>query len=135
MLIRYWPTDTPDDATTGPVARVIQNVRSRDPQLWALVDARLRFAAREDTELAHFERQGWAERMPYADCALHEFKFPPRRKRGVVRIYFCCDPITRNCVWLLDAEHKTGSSNKQHRGVVETADQRCREIRKEGARR
>lgn len=134
MRIRFWPNDRPEDARVGPVARVLQDVRSQDPQLWALVDVRLRFAARDDTELAQFERQGWAERMPYTDCALYEFRFPPRRKKGVVRIYFCCDPNTRNCVWLLDAEHKTGSSNRAHKGIVETANERCREIRREGAR-
>ena len=64
MRIRFWPNDRPEDARVGPVARVLQDVRSQDPQLWALVDVRLRFAARDDTELAQFERQGWAERCP-----------------------------------------------------------------------
>ena len=130
MFLRYWPTDAPEDANSGPVAKVLQEVRSQDPQLWALVDARLRFAAREDTELAHLERRGWAERMPYTKSSLYELKLPPQRKKGVVRIYFCCDPTRRNCAWLLDAEHKTGRSDKQHKGIVDAADLKCRELRR-----
>lgn len=129
MRIRHWPQDRPEDFRNGPVASVLQVVQERDPQLWALVWDRLREAGREETQLAQFERQGWAERLRYTE-GLYEFKFPPTRRQGVVRIYFCCDPNVRNCIWLLEAEYKTGGGKKQHKAILKSAEQKCREIRR-----
>lgn len=65
--------------------------------------------------------------MRYTDN-LYEFKLPEQRKEGVVRIYFCCDPVVRNSIWLLNAELKVGTKKKEHKAAVDLAERRCREI-------
>ena len=128
MRIRHWPQDRPEDLKNGPVAKVLQVIIKRDPQLWDFVREQLQKAGQEETTLAQFESQGWAERLRYTK-GLYEFKFPPQRRQGVMRIYFCFDPHIRNCIWLLEAEYKTGGGEKQHKAILKSAEQKCREIR------
>ena len=129
MEIRFWPPENSQDVSASVVAKVLQRIQSRDPELWDQARERLSEAERPEVDLATFERRGWVERMPHTNCALYEMKIPQQRKKGVLRIYFCCDPSIRNCIWMLEAEHKVGKGEKEHRSIVGRADERCCSIR------
>jgi len=131
MQLRFWPPEHAEDPARSAIHEVLEQLRKEDPELGALVQSRLREAETPTVTLAVFERRGWAARMPHAKSALYEMKLPVQRRKGVFRIYFCCDPDVRNRIWLLAAEHKTGRGEKQHKAVVNTADDRCRVIRRE----
>jgi hypothetical protein len=131
MQLRFWPPEHAEAPARSAIHPVLEQVRREDPALWAIVRSRLQEAEKPAVTLAGFEKLGWAERMPHTKNALYEMKLPVQRRKGVFRIYFCCDPDVRNRIWLLAAEHKTGGGGKQHRAVVNTADDRCRVIRQE----
>jgi hypothetical protein len=135
MLVRAWPHGDEDSARSGPVAEVLREISRIDPELWRFTMQQLGRAEREPT-LQPFEREGLAEKMPYADD-LYEFKFPKGfRKKGVMRIYFCFDQSVRHSIWLLDAERKTEKEKKRkkkrHSAVVDRAEERAKVIRAGG---
>lgn len=131
MELRFWPPEHAEDPARSAIHPVLEQLRRDDPELAAYVQTHLREAERQTVTLRDFERRGWAERMPSTKCALYEMKLPPKRKKGVFRIYFCCDLAIRNRIWLLAAERKSGKGEKQHKALVNTADDRCRVIRQE----
>ena len=91
MRLQFWPPEHAEDPARSAIHEVLEQLRRDDPELSALVQSRLKEAERPTVTLAQFERRKWAARMPHTKCALYEMKLPPQRKKGVFRIYFCCD--------------------------------------------
>ena len=64
-----------------------------------------------------------SEEMAKLEGALHEMRIPPKRRGGVVRIYFCVNPEDSRELMLLDAELK----HETKPGRTDTAEHRLKE--------
>lgn len=64
-----------------------------------------------------------AEKIAPLSGGLYEMRIPPRRRGGVVRIYYCHDPVDYQTLYLLDAELKHETAP----GRTDTAKKRMNE--------
>lgn len=116
--------DIQSSDATGPVKRFFKDL-ARQPQLFAMVRNTMAKVKNSDdlNDLNDLINQGWVSRLANCDYPIYEFRIPPQRRQGVVRLYFAYKKSSLNTIIILSAEIKsrreanTEKLNKQKRGI------------------
>ena len=108
-----------DPDATAKVQKFIQKDLKKYPALLLRVHDFLSAVEKVENLDSYYK----SEEMAKLDGALHEMRIPPKRRGGVVRIYFCVNPEDSREIMLLDAELK----HETKPGRTDTANCRLKE--------
>ncbi len=125
MQVAYYPSCTENETEKGPIKNFLSKLGRNHPDLLSFVDSTLR-KVEEGSNLNALKKNKWVERLHSVPESIFEFRIPPRRRGGVVRIYFCYKKKEPNCIILLAAELKKESDAAK----TDVARKRYREINK-----
>ncbi len=109
----------------GSVVRFLEKLRNERPDLWTQVSVTLN-KVMESSNLGIFERQGRVEKLKRTSVPIYEFKIPPTRKGGVVRLYFAFKKNDLNTIHILSAELKHKKEPDPIK--IKQAEQRYKEV-------
>ena len=123
----YYPSCTENETEKGPIENFLSTLQKKRSDLWSLVDETLRKVG-EAENLDALIKSKYVGRLKRQKEPIFEFRIPPTKKGGVVRIYFCYKKKERNCIILLDAELKKRSEAAGEK--IKEACKRYREINK-----
>ena len=111
----------------GPVYRFLKKLLKDRPDLWALTNSTLKEAQKLD-DLKYFEKNKWVGKLKKEDSPVNEFRIPPAKRGGVVRIYFAYINNKPKSIMLLSAElkHKKSSNNEKVAQAVKRYKEMCK---------
>jgi len=121
MKIVLFPERLPDEDT--PIYELLKSLERDHPREAALFKS-IKNKLENSTDMTKFDqlrKLGYIERLK---DELWEFRIPPKKKGGVLRIYFCFSKIERQKIVLLDGELK-----KRKRANTTTAMKRLKAYR------
>ena len=128
MTVVFYKDLTNEEKGSGPMARFFKALRKeRPPQLWSLVKETIE-DVRKASDLKALERLGWVEKMPKTKCRLYEFRIPPNRQKGVVRMYFGYSEKDPQKIIILSAEIKKNGRKKADPEKISQAEARYKEV-------
>ncbi len=78
------------------------------------------------SDLKVLENKGWVERIKSSKYSIYEFKIPPQKRGGVVRLYFAYKKNKANTIIILAAELKKRAKANQEK--IKQAEQRYQEV-------
>ncbi len=88
MKVTFYPGHEEVDDLHGPVGKLFKDLK-KYPILFRLVKDTLADVKKPAvTNLEDFVKTQWVSRLSHVKEPLYEFRIPPRRKGGVVRLYF-----------------------------------------------
>jgi hypothetical protein len=122
MLISFYREST--DIENSVIYKFFKKLQRSNPDLWSLTWRTLK-DAEKSSNLQNF-RKDWVERLPNVAVPLFEFRIPPQRRGGVVRLYFGYKKSSLNSIEILTAElkHKT----KANQDTIDQAIKRYKEV-------
>lgn len=94
--------------------------------MWSLVNRTLSSITDGTTNLELLKTQKWVSNISYSKYPLFEFRIPPRRRGGVVRLYFAHKRGNPNTIVILSAEFKKKSEAKPEK--IKQAEKRYQEV-------
>lgn len=101
MRIIYYPEGS---ESTGPVRKLIKQLKKNRPDLFALTQSTLQRVERElDLESLISQEQ---VAPIHSKKPIYEFRIPPKKPGGVVRLYFCYKKDDPNTIVILSGELK-----------------------------
>ena len=125
MKIIHYPEHA-FEKESGSVGRFLKNLRKDRPDLWSMVNRTLNSVADGTNNLERLKSQGWVGNISYSKYSLFEFRIPPRKKGGVVRLYFAHKKGTPKTIVILSAELKKKSEVRSEK--IKQAEQRYQEV-------
>ena len=115
----------PDDGEKRDILHHLYKELRRQPDLFSLVKKTMeRVEKMKDLDMLSKEK--WAGRLKGTKYSIFEFRIPPRRRGGVVRIYFSYFPMKKDTIILLSAELKKKS--KANPEKIREAEKRYLEV-------
>ena len=126
MKVLFWPYWNQADEGTGNLEGFLTKLKlqAKHPKLYALAKATVRKAG-DPGGLEAQRQSGYAAKLRH-ESDLWEFRIPPKRRGGVLRIYFCILSKPSECIVCLDSELKKRANSSGQK--VDSARQRLREI-------
>lgn len=124
MKVLAYP-DNETDNSHGPIGRFLKDLQKNHVQLWSTVNSLLDKVKRKSNLDEYFATE-WVKRLPKTKEKLFEFRIPPTRRGGVVRIYFGFKKDDPSTVILLSAELKKGK--KANKEQIKLAEKRYIEV-------
>ncbi len=110
----------------GPVGRFLKELKKeKPPKYWILVKETLETAKKKES-LDFLFASGGVMKLSGCSEPIHEFRIPPSKKGGVVRIYFAYNPDNNKEIWLFSAELK--KSTKPDKVKIDIAIKRYKEV-------
>jgi len=107
---------------TGPIRKFVKDLGKKRPDLKSLLLKTINKAEKDD-DLKDLERSSYVQHL---DEDIWEFRIPPQRPGGVLRLYFAYDPNDRNHIKVLTCElKKKVAADKE---MVKIAKQRYKEV-------
>lgn len=125
VKIIYYPDREDLEDKSGPIGRFLKDLRKDRPDLWAIVYQTMK-SIRTRADLETLKRQRWAAQISYSKCPLYEFRIPPQKRGGVVRLYFAHKKNNPETICILSAELKKGK--KANSEKIKQAEQRYQEV-------
>lgn len=123
MKVVYFP-DRKD--SKGPVIRFLEKLKKERPELWTLVDQTLKKVERSSS-LDDLIRQRWVGHLKKIKAPIFEFRIPPRKQGGVIRLYFAYKENDSSTIVILSAERKQGK-NEANKDDIKSAEKRYKEV-------
>lgn len=120
MNILYYP-DRDDIENTGSMLKKIM----KRPDLWALTRETLK-KVEKSSNLDFLIKTDWVGKLSHCKHPIFEFKIPPQKKGGVVRLYFGYVKNDSNTIIILSAELKKRTSPDSQK--VSDAEKRYLEV-------
>lgn len=125
LEIVYYPDQDSLEDPLGPIGRFYKDLRKSHPDLWALVHQATK-SVKDAPDLESLKNQKWVERISYSNYPLYEFRIPPQRRGGVVRLYFAYKKNNSKTIVILSAELKKGK--KANPEKIKQAEKRYQEV-------
>ena len=126
MKINYYPNSADLEGVSGPLSRFFKELKE-DPQLFSLVIATLTKVEKGELSIEMLERQEMSSRLKHAKKPIHEFRIPPRRGRGVARLYYGYKINEPGVIIVLSAEIKKGKPTAD-KEKIKQAEKRYSEV-------
>lgn len=105
--------DINDKNAVGPIKHFFKNLKNQKPDLFSLTMKTME-KVEEYRNLDILERQNRVSKLKNCDQPIYEFRIPPRRRGGVVRLYFGYKQNNNDTIIILSAEFKKKSeANKE----------------------
>jgi hypothetical protein len=111
--------------SSGSIVKFLDKLRIKRPELWSLVKTTLT-NAQNDILFDLLKRQSWIEPLVGTKEPIHEFRIPPTKKGGVVRLYFGYKQNDPKTIFILSAELKKNTETNNER--IKQAEQRYKEV-------
>ena len=126
MKVLFWPYWKATNEAAGSLEDFLSKLKLRKkyPKLLALAKSTVKRAGNPEGLLA-LRENGWAAKLRNEND-IWEFRIPPRRKGGVLRIYFCLLGAPSESIICLDAELKKEVESSSQK--ISSARNRYREI-------
>lgn len=110
---------------SGPIVRFFKKLMNEHPpKFWLMVKETLE-KVKKSSDLEVLKRQKWVRPLKHIKEPILEFRIPPSRRGGVVRLYFAYKKNDSNTIIILSAEKKKGSADK---GQIAKAVARYKEV-------
>lgn len=129
MNVIYYPDKTEintKEEHKGPVVRFLEDLSEKQPDLWALVNETMDLVKRS-SNLRALENNKWIRNLKGIKLPIKEFRIPPKRQRGVVRLYFAYKKNDSNTIFILSGELKQGKIDADEIKIKQ-AEQRYKEV-------
>jgi|JI102314A2RNA_FD_contig_123_47861_length_1992_multi_1_in_0_out_1_1 hypothetical protein len=125
MKVTFYP-NFEDISDPHGVEKLLKDLKSRYPRLWALVKEAIKDISRKEvTNLDDYVKTKWVSRLSHVSEPLYEFRIPPRAKGGVVRLYFAYMK-DKGSIKIFSGEIKIGNGTADA-AKIQSAIQRYRE--------
>ena len=105
MNVIFCPNLTEFDEIEGQFKKLFNDLKKKHPKLFALVRTTIE-KVKKSQNLSDLERQRWVSRLSEASLPIYEFRIPPTKKGGVVRLYFGYKKSDKNTIVILTGELK-----------------------------
>ena len=124
MKIVHYPDQDNLEDESGSIGRFLKKLGKNHPDLWALTHQTMK-SVKAAPDLESFKSQKWVDHIS-SKYPLYEFKIPPQRRGGVVRLYFAHKKNNPNIIVILSAELK--KDKKANSEKIKQAEQRYQEV-------
>lgn len=124
MHVIYYPDRENLLDKSGSIGRVFKNLQQKRPDLWALTRSII-MEVEDSPDLEKWKRQGYIKKI-HSDFPIFEFKIPPKKQGGVVRLYFARKKNNPNSIIILSAELKRQSKASPEK--IKQAETRYQEV-------
>jgi hypothetical protein len=109
MKVTYYRDQTDFEEGDGPILRFIRDLQSAKPHLFALVRETMMDVAKIDN-LEKYKKTKWVKKIPKQSKPIFEFRIPPTKSGGVVRLYFGYKKRLKSEICILSCELKRGKT-------------------------
>lgn len=125
MKIIHYPDQDDLDDKSGVIGRFFKILKKQRPDLWVLVREVME-KVKKSPDLELFKRQKIVDHISYSKFPLYEFRIPPKKSGGVVRLYFAHKENDPKVIVILSAELK--KEKKASPEKIKQAEQRYQEV-------
>ncbi len=107
MRVVYYPDQENIESGKGPSLHDLDKIKKKRPDLWALVYETMKKVKKADNlDFLKNKKEPWVAPLKYSKKPVHEFRIPPIKSGGVVRLYFIYDPIDTDKIIICSSELK-----------------------------
>lgn len=96
-----------DTNQQGPIKKFFKKLENKHPKLWALTYTTLKEVEKSEN-LDMLKRDSRVGALKYISEPILEFRIPPTKSGGVVRLYFSYMSKNKDSIIILSAERKNG---------------------------
>jgi len=126
MRVFYWPYWKEEEKAEGSLDDFLSKLKlEKHADLWALARKTIE-EAEKPKGLEILKANQRVGPLKGVKEPIWEFRIPPRKRGGVVRIYFCHKKEDHNCIICLDAELKKRAESSPQK--IQSAKLRYREV-------
>ena len=112
------------DNVTGRIDKLFSFLMSKHKDLWSLIKTTIE-KAHEYSDLSVFEKQGIVGKLKNK-LNIYEFRIPPTRRGGVVRLYFGYKKNDKNTIIILTGEFK--KIKESNSKIIDLAEKYYKEV-------